>query len=278
MRLSVLLYEEPSASTLDLGEVARHIRGHLPTIEVTVREEFVQRYLTSLSPTSREEALSSLAEKVAALRLRSLTHQGASTAPLPGEIQYESKRLEGGAGCSFGVMYEGFGMMRLFQGLTAQEERSPSHLHIVFTNQLLGTWEDSDRRYHARAIICGLPAIISTTGIVEAPAKPREYYLLKQQYHSLGMYDAEAALASRFQGRFIDHGDARMTGVVKGYAMQALFHHLTGEAFCEDPNCRLFNAHWQEELIHAQLEGEEEFCQHHAEQLARMREATNADT
>jgi len=51
--------------------------------------------------------------------------------------------------------------------------------------------------------------------------------------------------------------------------MQAVFNHLTGNPFCRNPNCRLFNAHWQEELIKAQLESEEEFCEEHREILER---------
>jgi hypothetical protein len=45
--------------------------------------------------------------------------------------------------------------------------------------------------------------------------------------------------------------------------MQAFFFHVTGNPFCTDKTCRLFNAHWQEELLTAQLSGEPELCPHH---------------
>ena len=51
--------------------------------------------------------------------------------------------------------------------------------------------------------------------------------------------------------------DERLTGIVKGYAMQAFFYHTTFDPFCDDKNCRLFNAHWQEDMMHAQLDGED---------------------
>ena len=38
------------------------------------------------------------------------------------------------------------------------------------------TYDATDSRYHGRAVICSNPAIISTTGMIEAPARPREYY------------------------------------------------------------------------------------------------------
>jgi len=40
-----------------------------------------------------------------------------------------------------------------------------------------------------------------------------------------------------------------MMEVAKGYALQAIVFHSTGDAFCGDENCRFFNAHWQEGMI-----------------------------
>jgi hypothetical protein len=88
------------------------------------------------------------------------------------------------------------------------------------------------------------------TGIVEAPAKPREFYMAQQ----LGFADMEA-LKRKFAGRFIDYGDDRMTAAATGYVLQALFFFVNdGEPFCENDACRLFNSHWQEDLIRTQVE------------------------
>jgi hypothetical protein len=57
---------------------------------------------------------------------------------------------------------------------------------------------------------------------------------------------------------------------MKGYVMQALLFHLTEDPFCEDRNCRLYNAHWQEEVIHAQINSEYEFCEKHARVIEQM--------
>ncbi|MFC1991372.1 DUF6775 family putative metallopeptidase [Chloroflexota bacterium] len=35
----------------------------------------------------------------------------------------------------------------------------------------------------------------------------------------------------------------------------------------EDKGCRLYNAHWQQELIFAQLESGYDFCEHHSSVL-----------
>jgi hypothetical protein len=133
---------------------------------------------------------------------------------------------------------------------------------------LFGTFDKDDLRYHARVIICGYPSIISTTGVVEAPAKPREFYIEKQL---IGIGDdlAIERLKQRFKGRFIDYNDKRLSEVMKGYVMQAVFYHVFHEAFCKDKRCRLYNAHWQEEVINAQLT-KPEFCEKHEKMLAKI--------
>ncbi|MFQ5976408.1 MAG: DUF6775 family putative metallopeptidase, partial [Candidatus Hydrothermarchaeales archaeon] len=72
----------------------------------------------------------------------------------------------------------------------------------------------------------------------------------------------EKEIKAQLKGAFIDYGDLRLTEVAKGFVMQALVYFLTTDAFCEDPNCRLLDAHKQEDLIRSQLEGEE-FCGKH---------------
>lgn len=140
-------------------------------------------------------------------------------------------------------LYDGFVLQRLLAELIPDAEMD--HLHIIFTSLLTCTFNEDDWRYHGRTVVCGTPSIISTTGIVEAPAKPREFYLA--QY---GMADV-SSIKKKFAGRFIDYGDSRINAAAAGYALQAAFFFVTdGEPFCEDKDCRLFNAHWQEELIH----------------------------
>ncbi len=52
--------------------------------------------------------------------------------------------------------------------------------------------------------------------------------------------------------------------------MQAVFYALTGDPFCEDKVCRLYNAHWQEDLLFAQLGGAYDFCPRHTALLQNL--------
>ena len=53
---------------------------------------------------------------------------------------------------------------------------------------------------------------------------------------------------------------------------KAHLFYVTGEPFCEDRDCRLFNSHWQEEVLHSQLDGQYEFCSRHEGILKGLRE------
>ena len=81
---------------------------------------------------------------------------------------------------------------------------------------------------------------------------------------------AAALLKEAYKESFIDYKDSRMTDVMKGYAAQALFYSLVGYPFCEDSNCRLFNAHRQGELLQAQLFSPYEFCPKHQNVLDQI--------
>jgi len=159
-------------------------------------------------------------------------------------------------------VYSGWKFVTLIRGFLKKD------FHILFTSRMLATWDD---KYHGRTIMIHHPlAVISTTGIVEAPKKPTEYYtrLLSYQFaQAMGhqvtdIVKYEKEIKESLKDSFIDYDDQRLTEVAKGFVMQAVVYFLTTDAFCEDPSCRLFAAHTQEDLIKSQLEGEE-FCSVH---------------
>jgi hypothetical protein len=205
-----------------------------------------------LSGEEAEEA----AGRLARIRVKDPAKKFFPGAPLQGEIDYEKRRIGDTGWRAFGVFYDGIRYQEIVSRLIPEDPESP-RCSILFTHQLFGTRDSNDRRYHARASLYGFPSLISTTGIVEAPAKPREYYLKKQAGIPVEF------LMQEYEDRFVVRGDSRMTEILKGYAMQALFFHLLDEPFCGDRSCRLFNSHWQEELLHSQLGGRYEFCPRH---------------
>jgi hypothetical protein len=163
-----------------------------------------------------------------------------------------------------GVVYDGVKIVSIFSELLPEEEFNLEWCHIVITNQLVSSWDTRDKRYHLRVGIYGFPSLLSVPGIIEAPAKPKEFYL------KLRLGINREIVKQEMKSRFIDYKDERLTEILKGYVLQALFFHLIGEPFCSFSYCRLYNAHWQEELICAQLEGEE-FCEFHYKLLEKIK-------
>lgn len=164
------------------------------------------------------------------------------------------KRILCGISRARGVPYEGVGLMKLYQQLIGIAHVVPDEIQIVLTDRLIMTWSDDDLRFHARVAVFGFPSVISTSGMIEAPARPREYYLAKQALSIKGVGGFEPALAEQFKGRYLEPDDDRTKHVLRGYLLQCLFYAYNIEPFCKDKDCALFNAHWQEEMIHAQVE------------------------
>ena len=165
------------------------------------------------------------------------------------------------------ILYDGFMMQRLFETMINDSESNTDHVHIVFEDRLICTFSEEDWRYHARTIVGGSPSIISTTGIVEAPAKPKEWYIKQMQlatYDICSDCDENDVISSDGKENYLDYGDYRINFAAVGYALQALFFFITeGNPFCDNINCRLYNAHWQEELIHSQIQSRR-LCNEHA--------------
>lgn len=157
-------------------------------------------------------------------------------------------------------LYDGFVMQKNLAEIIPSAELSLAHIHITSISLLTCTFSEDDWRYHGRAVICGTPSIVSTTGIVEALAKPREFYLAQLLG---GMAVDNGSLKKKFAGRFIDYDDEdKITAASINYVLQAIFFFITsGEPFCNNKDCRLLNAHWQEDLIHT-IE-KRTLCSHH---------------
>ena len=268
-QITVYLYDEPKSTRLDTKSIKNYLEEKT-SLKVRLRPAIFDFFVSSRKPGERE--LEKWAQKLAQTKIRDVSRVS-SLAPLKGEIEYEIRRLLDHSIKSFGLLYDGFPLVSLFFNLLPEEEQNGRFIHIIFTNQLIGTWDKVSARYHARVAVLSFPSIISTTGVVEAPAKPKEYYWLKQQVLSLG-FDPETLedFKKARNNELLEHEDQRITEVLKGYALQAILHHFEDEPFCKDQNCRLFNAHWQKEVIRAQLEGEYELCPEHEKFFQDLKE------
>jgi len=258
----IRIYTEPANSEIDIERLTKFLEYNFP-VKVEKKDNIFKEF--------NPEDIKKLSEtRITDIKNSFLKHRSSDT-----EIEFEAKlcrnssvmdsttRVENAQEISQVFMYDGFELQKILRYLNNNKET----LHIILTNRLTCTFDENDNRYHARAVICANPAIISTTGIIEAPAKPKEYYLEVMALKSQGL-DVKST-KEKYKEEFLDYNDKRLTKVVEGYILQVIFYNITGEAFCEDIECRLNNAHWQKDLLFSQLEINK-LCKKHSEILTGL--------
>lgn len=240
MKISkIFIYDEPSIPELKLDELSNFLTKtfHIPVIQ-----------RKNIFTYAKQDTASS----VAATRIYNYRQDFVPHDPMQEEIQFELDSFENSAKNENIVLYDGFEFQKVITTLIPKEESTLGNFHLVFTNKLTCTFDDSDYRYHGRALIGTNPSIISTTGIIEAPAKPREYYLDLMTNYGQGLNID--SIKEKYRGQYLEYHDLRLGMIIQGYALQALFYYITGEPFCDFLNCKLHNAHWQRDLLFSQLE------------------------
>ena len=123
-----------------------------------------------------------------------------------------------------GIIIDGFYLQRIYTNIIDKNEIHLEHIHIIFEDKLVCTFDEIDRRFHARPIICGSPTIISIPSIVEGPAKPKAYYF-KQMMKGL-LSENSKEIDKEFANRYVRYDDSRMSQIATGYAIQAIFFFL----------------------------------------------------
>ena len=252
MKISkIILYNEPKVAEIQIEKIKQFITNTFQ-IKVEIKDNFF------------ESLDDKIFEKIASTRIFDLKKQFKKHIPTQEEIQIE-KENQDTSEQDIMTLYDGFELQNI---IAENIPIADNTLHIIFTNKLTATFDNDDFRYHARSLISSNPTIISTTGIIEAPAKPKQYYLDLMTNFSEGKVEE---IKEKYKGEFLEYHDSRISEIIEGYLLQAIVYYETGEAFCEHKDCRLFNAHWQKDLLFSQLENKK-FCKKHQDILNQFKQ------
>ncbi|MDC4230792.1 MAG: hypothetical protein M8319_00480 [Nitrosopumilus sp.] len=253
MKISkIILYNEPTVPEIQLKRLEKFLKETF-VIEIETRGNIFQNLNEKIF------------EEIAYCRITNLKKPFEKHIPSPKDIEIEKENKDMSE-IEEMILYDGFELQKIITELIPSNENKIDTLHIIFTNKLTCTFDENDFRYHARAIIGSNPTIISTTGIIEAPAKPKQYYLdLMTNFSEEKIKEVK----EKFKGQFLEYHDSRISEITEGYLLQAIMYYETGEAFCKYKECRLFNAHWQKDLFFSQLENKK-FCKKHQEILKEL--------
>jgi len=249
MAYRIFLYNE--ITDLDVELVKRYISQKCSFAEVKIRDSFFIHFHSD-----------ELVKSIASVWETDIPGDGTINLPIGERLEYEENVYLNPESISLQVVYDGLQFMELMQAQIPQEEAMADTLHIFLTPRLMVTRGYMDKRHHARTILAGQPSIISSSGLVEAPARSVEYYIFQTGYKAMGKEIPDSVFKRKFQDQFLVHNDTRLIDVILGYVLQAVAYRFMGEGFCDDPCCRLFNAHRQEEMLRAQLESPD-LCTRH---------------
>jgi len=248
----IILYDEPTVPEIQLERLEKFLIETFP-VETEIRENFFQH------------SSDMVFEKIARTRIIDLKKPFEKHNPSNEDIQIEKENKDMSQKEEM-TLYDGFEFHKILTEFIPINENKIDTLHIIFTNKLTCTFDENDFRYHARAIIGSNPAIISTTGMIEAPAKSKQYHLdLMTNFSQKRVDDVK----KKYKGEYLEYHDSRISGITEGYLLQAIIYYETGEAFCEQRDCRLFNAHWQKDLFFSQLENRK-FCEKHQKIISEL--------
>lgn len=254
MKISkIILYDEPSFLKLDLKNIQKFI---IQTFGVN--SEIRENIFNKLNEKEYE--------KIANTRVLDLKKPFKKNKSSFKEISIESENIDMSREKEIPI-YDGIEMKKVIEETKSISENTEDILHIIFTNKLTGTFDYDDYRYHARAWVGSNPIIISTTGIIEAPAKPKQYYMdLVTNFSN----ELEETIREKYKGEFLEYNDPRLPKIIEGYLIQSIMYYETGDVFCNDVKCRLFNAHWQKDLLTSQIKNPS-LCEQHTKILTKMK-------
>lgn len=251
---TIYIYDDPDIEGLDVGYLAGYLAGELPRLRVGVRGDFITHHLGRFSAAERKILEDELARQLAGARAATLLQDDQQPIALPPD----SADLE--------AAYVAQPLQAALRLLVPEDESGMDQLHILLCSDLLAEVSDQPSLRFGIAAL-GSPSIISTSGLVEAPRKPREYYFRRVQYLMLGAEDHLEELAEQFADRTAGYGDPRINEMLKGYLLMAAIYRALGDGPCTEPTCPLYAARTQTELLQAQTGPESRLCPHHAEML-----------
>ena len=239
----IILYDEPSVPEIKLKNAVEFLSKIFP-LQIEIKNNFFQNSDDYIFERIAKTQIFDLKKK--------FTEHNPTTQEILNEKEMHHEQIENAA------LHEGFEFQKLVtESIPWNEDKKT--LHVIFTDKIICTFDENTARYHARVWIGPNPAIISTTGIIEAPAKPKQYYY--DLMTNVSKKDINE-IKEKYRGEFLEYHDIRISEIIEGILLQIIAHQETGEGFCDDINCRLFNAHWQKELLFSQVENKK-ICKKH---------------
>ncbi len=133
-------------------------------------------------------------------------------------------------------IYDGFILQEIYREFLKCKLKE---CHIIFTQRIIATFDDTDGRYHNRVVILGYPCLISLAGFSKALVLPKEYYFLKT---------TSTIFKEDIKKNVYELIDKNLNFFIFKYILQCLFYVFFNEFDCKDKKCLIADNHWFEEV------------------------------
>ncbi|MFP3903401.1 MAG: DUF6775 family putative metallopeptidase [Armatimonadota bacterium] len=247
----IYLYDDPDAQGLDIDYLAGYLASELPACEVGVRTDFITHHLGNMPAGERNTATARLSEEL---------EDADPVSRISGDDLLFGEVLEQAEAHDYYLFRP---LQNALRTLVPEREAGLDHLHIVVTAHLLAEIE-KPLNFHPRLAALGAPSVISTSGLIEVPERPKEYHFRRLQYATFGADDHLPDLAEDFADRALGYGDPRLNDVLRGYMLMAVVYRATGDGPCDIPTCPLYAGDTQGEVLQAQVREQSRLCAHHS--------------
>jgi hypothetical protein len=253
------LYDDPESAGLNVLDLAGYLAARLPDVEVSPRSDYFTHHLARFAEEQQDMLVQELEKQLSSFEIEdAILPEDRGKAP-----------AEPTEDLDLGAIYDATGLQAALKLLLPPEESGADHLHIVFTDHCIADWDLAARRMRIRIAALGQPTVISTSGLIEAPEKPKQYHFMRAQLAFLGQEEALDEVEGHFSDTTLGYADPRLNEVLKGYVLKAAFYRMFNEAACRVQSCRLFDAATHEEMLEAQTGRRPGLCHRHAEMLTK---------
>ena len=209
MKISkIILYNELSVPEINIKRAKKFLLETFE-VEIQIRENFFKKLDKKTY------------EKIASTKIFNLKKPFQKHTPSIEDILIESENKDMSNKEEM-TLYDGIELNKIMREVIPVAENTLNTLHIIFTNKLTCTFDENDFRYHARVWVGSNPTIISTTGIIEAPAKPKQYYMdLMTNFSKESIEEVK----KKYKGEFLEYKDVRLPEIIEGYLLQTIFYY-----------------------------------------------------
>ena len=147
----ITLYDEPTIPEIKISDLATFIKDNF-SVDVVIKDNFFLNLNKSEINSLTKTRIFDIYKERKSYEPEKHTTDFEERLCKNSLIMEKTTKIEDAKNISEVIMYDGFEMQQFLRNQI--KDTANDRLHIIFTNRLTCTFDESDSRYHGRAVIC----------------------------------------------------------------------------------------------------------------------------